>query len=95
MLPWIYLLLSIGSLYLALTTRSVTLVVIGLLAMLGFALAGVLGLMAQRVGAVSRNTELELKRMRAQGDPRVPPAAKPTPPQVTSHPLVPPTDPQP
>ena len=74
-MPWIYLLLAIGALAVAFRTTSMALLVLSLLAALGLTAAGVLGLLAQRVGSRSRDAGsmidgVELKRLREQAEAR-------------------------
>ena len=74
-MPWVYLLLALGALALALLTKSTALAVIGLVAALARFLMWVLGLLASRVDAGSRNEALmvdprELQRLREQAEAR-------------------------
>ena len=74
-MPWVYLLLALGALALALLTKSTALAVIGLVAALALFLMWVLGLLASRVDAGSRSEALmvdpmELKRLREQAEAR-------------------------
>lgn len=74
-MPWLLVLLAAGALVGAFLAQSVWLVALGLLAALGFLLAGVMGLMAQRVGNRSRDEALmvdpaELHRLREQAQAR-------------------------
>ena len=74
-MPWVYLLLALGALALALLTKSTALAVIGLVAALALFLMWVLGLLASRVDAGSRNEALmvdprELQRLREQAEAR-------------------------
>lgn len=74
-MPWLLLLLGLGALVLAFVAQSIWLVALGLLAALGLLLAGVMGLMARRVGSRSRDETLmidptELRRLREQAEAR-------------------------
>ena len=74
-MPWVYLLLALGALAMALLTKSTALAVVALLAALALLLMWVLGLLASRVDAGSRNEALmvdpmELKRLREQAEAR-------------------------
>ena len=86
-MPWVYLLLALGALALALLTKSTALAVIGLVAALALFLMWVLGLLASRVDAGSRHEALmvdprELQRLREQAEARrlAQSAARETPP---------------
>lgn len=86
-MPWIYLLLALGAMAIAFKTTSVAVLVICLLVALGFFLAWVMKLLADRVDSQSRDTSMildpaELHRLREQaaarraaGNPPSPPAA--------------------
>lgn len=83
-MPWVFLLLSIGAFAIAFRTSSVALVVVCLLAGLGFLGAWLLTLLAQRVGTRSRHEAMmvdpmELKRLREQADARRAAAAQEPP----------------
>jgi hypothetical protein len=72
---WLYLLLALAAFAVALKSTSVALVVVCLLAALGFLLATVLGLLARRIGSQSRDESLildpaELRRLREQAQAR-------------------------
>ena len=74
-MSWLFLLLALGAIVLTFTTTSVPLAVIALVLSLVFAVIGVLGLLAQRVGSQSRSTAMmvdpaELQRLREQADAR-------------------------
>jgi len=74
-MPWLLLLLGLGALVLAFVAQSIWLVALGLLAALGLLLAGVMGLMARRLGSRSRDETLmidpaELRRLREQAEAR-------------------------
>ena len=74
-MPWVYLLLALSALALALLSLSTALAVIGLVAALALFLMWVLGLLASRVDAGSRNEALmvdprELQRLREQAEAR-------------------------
>lgn len=85
---WLYLLLALVALAVAFKTTSVALLMVCLLAALGFGLAWVLKLLAARVDSQTRDSTLildpaELRRLREQaearraaaGNPPAPPAA--------------------
>ncbi|WP_394002765.1 hypothetical protein ACF3M1_00060 [Luteimonas sp. WGS1318] len=86
-MPWLFLLLALGALFLAFSTTSVPLAAVALLLALVFIVVGVLGLLAQRVGNQSRSEAMmvdpaELRRLREQADARraaATPPADPTP----------------
>lgn len=70
-MSWVFLLLAIAAFVIAFKAASVALVALCLLAALGLLLAGVLGLLAQRVGSRSRDEAamldpVELRRLRDQ-----------------------------
>lgn len=72
---WLYLLLAIAALAVAVKTTSVGVLVLSLLAALGLLLAFVLKLAADRVGSRSRDEHLmldpeELRRLREQAEAR-------------------------
>lgn len=74
-MPWLLLLLGLGALVLAFVAQSIWLVALGLLAALALLLAGVMGLMARRLGSRSRDETLmidpaELRRLREQAEAR-------------------------
>ncbi|WP_166211964.1 hypothetical protein [Cognatiluteimonas telluris] len=74
-MSWVFLLLAIAALAVALKTTSVALTLVCLLAALGLLLAWVLGLLAQRVGSRSRDEAtmldpVELRRLREQAEAR-------------------------
>ncbi|MFT3897504.1 MAG: hypothetical protein QM719_07390 [Thermomonas sp.] len=74
-MPWVYLLLALGALALALVSKSTVLTVLALLAALALLLFWVLGLLARRVEAGSRDASmmvdpLELRRLREQAEAR-------------------------
>ena len=74
-MSWLFLLLSIGALVLAFTTQSTWILALSLIASLGLFLAGVMGLLAQRVGNRTRPESLmidpaELQRLREQAETR-------------------------
>ncbi|MET3928274.1 membrane protein implicated in regulation of membrane protease activity [Lysobacter sp. OAE881] len=85
---WLYLLLALVTLAVAFKTTSVAVLMVCLLAALGFGLAWVLKLLAARVDSQTRDSTLildpaELRRLREQaearraaaGNPPAPPAA--------------------
>ncbi len=74
-MPWVYLLLALGALALALLTKSTVLAVASLLVALVLFLLWVLGLLAGRVDANSRHESMmmdprELQRLREQAEAR-------------------------
>jgi hypothetical protein len=74
-MPWLYLLLAIAALAVAFKTTSVAVLVVCLLLSLGFFLAWVMKLLAQRVDSQSRDTSMildpaELRRLREQAEAR-------------------------
>ena len=74
-MPWVYLLLALGALAIALKTTSSALAIACLLAALVLLLFRVLGLLASRVEAGSRDASMivdpmELKRLREQAEAR-------------------------
>lgn len=88
---WLYLLLAIVAFVIALKTTSMVVVILCLLAALGFLIAWVLGLLAQRIGNQSRDVEVmldpqALRRLREQAEARsqttgVPPGSQHDSPQ--------------
>lgn len=54
MLPWIFLLLSVGAWWIVFTTRSMAALAIALVAALAFLLLGFFGLLSARVGHMTR-----------------------------------------
>jgi hypothetical protein len=74
-MPWIYLLLALCALGLALVSKSTVLTVLALLAALALLVFWVLGLLASRVDAGSRDVSMildpkELQRLREQAEAR-------------------------
>jgi len=74
-MPWIYMLVGLGALALALVSKSPVLTVLALLAALVLFLLWVLGLLASRVDAGSRDASMivdpvELQRLREQAEAR-------------------------
>ena len=74
-MPWVYLLLALGAMALALVSKSTVLTVLALLAALALLRFWVLGLLASRVEASSRDASMivdpmELKRLREQAEAR-------------------------
>ena len=68
---WLYLLLALAAFAVALKTTSIALVVVCLLAALGFLVACVMGVLSRRIGSQSRDENLildpaELHRLREQ-----------------------------
>jgi hypothetical protein len=84
-MPWIFFLLALGCMALAMRTQSMGLALLLLLGALGFLLAGALGLVSARIqsrtqGGVALNPALERERLRQQrqGGAGVAAAATPT-----------------
>jgi hypothetical protein len=74
-MPWIYLLLALGALGLALVSKSTVLTVLALLVALALFVFWVLGLLASRLDATSRDVSIildpkELQRLREQAEAR-------------------------
>jgi hypothetical protein len=74
-MPWVYLLLALAALALALVSKSTVLTILALLAALVLLLFWVLGLLASRVEAGSRDASMmvdpmELRRLREQAEAR-------------------------
>ncbi|UHQ23419.1 hypothetical protein LVB77_01510 [Lysobacter sp. 5GHs7-4] len=72
---WLFLLLALAALVVAFKASSGALLVISLLASLGFFIAWILGLMAARIGSASRDEGMmldpnELRRLREQAEAR-------------------------
>lgn len=72
---WLYLLVALAALVFAFYTASVAIAVLSLLVALGFTVAWVMGLLAQRIGSQSRDDTMildpqELRRLREQADAR-------------------------
>ena len=72
---WLYLLLALAALAVAFKTTSVAVLLVALLAALGFFLAWVLKLLATRVDSQTRDSSLildpvELRRLREQAEAR-------------------------
>jgi hypothetical protein len=70
-MPWIFFLLALGCLVLAMNTQSMGLALLALLGTLGFLLAGALGLVSARIqsrtqGGMALNPALERERLRQQ-----------------------------
>ena len=70
-MPWIFFLLALGCLALAMRTQSMGFALLLLCATLGFMLAGVLGLVSSRIqsraqGGMQLNPALERERLRQQ-----------------------------
>ncbi|KRA17044.1 MULTISPECIES: hypothetical protein [unclassified Lysobacter] len=84
---WLFLLLALAALVIAFKASSGLLLVVSLLASLGFFIAWILGLLAARIGSSSRDEGLmldpnELRRLREQAEARKLAAAQP--PQTSS-----------
>ncbi|BDU14813.1 hypothetical protein [Lysobacter auxotrophicus] len=82
---WLYLLLALAALAVAFKTTSVAVLLIALVAALGFFLAWVLKLLASRVDSQTRDSSLildpaELRRLREQAEARRAAAGNPTAP---------------
>ncbi|MGH8032642.1 MAG: hypothetical protein ACREO8_09830 [Luteimonas sp.] len=80
---WLYLLLAIAAFVFAFYSPSVALAVVSLLAALGFVIAWIMGLLAQRIGSQSRDDSMildpqELRRLREQAAARRAAAASTT-----------------
>lgn len=74
-MPWLLILLAAAAFAVAFVTTSMALAVVALLVSLGFLIAGVMGVLAQRVGSRSRDEAamidpVELRRLREQADAR-------------------------
>jgi hypothetical protein len=74
-MPWIYLLVGLAALALALVSKSTVLTVLALLAALALFVLWILGLLANRVEAGSRDVSIildpmELQRLREQAEAR-------------------------
>jgi hypothetical protein len=74
-MPWLYLLLAVAALAIAFKTTSVAVLVICLLAALGFALAWLMGALARRIedrtGSPAMMIDpVELQRLREQAEAR-------------------------
>lgn len=74
-MPWLLLLFAVGLFIAALGASSMTMVVLCVLASLGLSIAGIMGLLAQRVGGSSRSEAMmvdpqELRRLREQAEAR-------------------------
>ncbi|SFL10098.1 hypothetical protein [Lysobacter sp. cf310] len=72
---WLFLLLALAALVIAFKASSGLLLVVSLLASLGFFIAWILGLLAARIGSSSRDEGLmldpnELRRLREQAEAR-------------------------
>lgn len=76
MLPWIFLLLSLGAWWIVFTTRSMVELALALLAALVFLLLGFFGLLSARVGHVARTQAAREKALLLTTRPT--PAADPT-----------------
>jgi len=84
-MAWLYLLLAVAALAVALKTASTALMVLALLAALGLLIAGLLGVLAARVERRSSDPStlvdaVELQRLREQAEARRAAAAS-TPPE--------------
>ncbi|MFZ5637977.1 MAG: hypothetical protein ACOY82_15455 [Pseudomonadota bacterium] len=74
-MPWLLLLFAVGLFIAALGASSMAMVVLCVLASLGLSIAGIMGLLAQRVGGSSRSEAMmvdpqELRRLREQAEAR-------------------------
>ena len=74
-MPWIFFVVAAGLLAIALTSTSMAIMVVCMLASLGLTVAAVMLLMADRVGSAARNEALlidpqELRRMRELAESR-------------------------
>ena len=74
-MPWLFLLLAIAAFAIAMTTASMALAVVCILAALVLLVIWVMGLVAQRVGNQSRDDAMmidphELRRLREQAEAR-------------------------
>lgn len=74
-MPWLFLLLAIAAFAIAMTTKSIAIAVICILAALALLVVWVMGLLAQRVGSQTRDDAMmidpqELRRMREQAEAR-------------------------
>lgn len=74
-MAWLFLLLALGALFVAFKTTSMALMVICLLVALGLIVAWIMALLAQRVGARSRDADVvldpaELRRLQEQAEAR-------------------------
>ena len=84
-MPWLFLLLALGGLAVGFTTTSIPLAVIALLGALVCLVVWIMGLLAQRVGNLSRDDTLlidpqELRRLREQAEARRAAASAPVEP---------------
>lgn len=74
-MPWLFFALAAGSMAVAVTSTSMLLMVLCLLASAGLVIAATMILMAERVGSASRNEVMlidpvELRRLREQAEAR-------------------------
>lgn len=74
-MPWLFLLLALAAFAIAMTTASMALAIVCILAALVLLVIWVMGLLAQRVGNQSRDDAMmidpqELRRMREQAEAR-------------------------
>lgn len=74
-MSWLYLLIAVAAFVFAFYSPSVPLAVLSLLVALGFMIAWIMGLLAQRIGSQSRSDTMildpmELRRMREQAEAR-------------------------
>lgn len=72
---WLYLLVAVAAFVFAFYTSSVAMAVLSLLVALGFIVAWIMGMLAQRIGSQSRDDTMildpqELRRLREQADAR-------------------------
>lgn len=74
-MPWVFLLLAVASFAIAMTTASVALAVVCILAALALLVAWIMGLVAHRIGTRARDDVMmidpeELHRLREQAEAR-------------------------
>ncbi|MDH5822618.1 hypothetical protein QFW77_06380 [Luteimonas sp. RD2P54] len=74
-MPWLFLLLAIAAFAIAMSTKSLALAVVCILAALVLLVIWVMGLLAQRVGSQTRDDSMmidpqELRRLREQAEAR-------------------------
>lgn len=74
-MPWLFFALAAGSMAVAITSTSMLLMVLCLLASIGLVIAATMILMAERVGSASRDDVMlidpvELRRLREQAEAR-------------------------
>lgn len=74
-MPWLFLLLALGALAVAFKTTSMALMLLCLVVSLGLIIAWIMALLAQRLGARSRDADVvldpaELRRLQEQAEAR-------------------------